>query len=68
MIRVLGLHAAASGSNHVLTSRKDLFPVVPDSTLSRCVNSQLIVTCLLEFLIMFLLSLKCFFQVKVECL
>ena len=65
MVRV---YAAASGSNPILTSRQDLFPVVLDSTLSRYVNSQLVATCLLEFLIMFLLSLNCFFHVKVEWL
>lgn len=60
MVRV---YAAASGSNPILTSRQDLLPVLPDSTLSRYVNSQLVATCLLEFLIMFLLSLNCFFQI-----
>ena len=37
MVRALGLHAAASGSNPVLTSGLDLLPVVPDSTLPRFV-------------------------------
>ena len=55
MVRTLGLHAAAPGSNPVLTSGLDLFPVVPDSTLPRFVNSQL------GFL-MFLLSLNCYFH------
>ena len=33
MVRVLGLHAVVPGSNPVLNSRLDLFPVFPDSTL-----------------------------------
>ena len=41
----------------------DLFPVGPDSTLLRFVNSQLVASCQLGFLIMFLLSLNCFFQI-----
>ena len=45
MVRALGLHAAAPGSNPVLTSGLDLFPVVPDSTLPRLVNSQLVASC-----------------------
>ena len=61
MVRVFGLHAVALGSNPVLTSGQDLFPVVPDSTLPRFVNSQLFASCQLGFLIMFLLSLNCFF-------
>ena len=40
-VRALGLHAVSRGSNPVLTSGLDLFPVVPDSTLPRFVNSQL---------------------------
>ena len=40
-VRVLGLHAVALESNPVLKSGQDLFPVVPDSTLPRVVNSQL---------------------------
>ena len=58
MVRALGLHAIASGSNPVLTSGQDLFPVDPDSTPPRFVNSQLVASCQLGFLIMFLLSLK----------
>ena len=42
MVRVLGLHAVAPGSNPVLTSSQDLFPVVPDSTLTRSADSQLL--------------------------
>ena len=37
-VRALGLHAAGLGSNPVLTSGSDLFPVVPDSTLPRFVK------------------------------
>ena len=65
MIRALGLHAATPGSNPPLTSGLHLVPVVPNSTLSRFVNvcSQLVASCQLGFLIMFLLSLDCFFQI-----
>ena len=42
VVRALGLYAAAPGSNPVLTSGLDLFPVVPDSTPPRFVNSQLV--------------------------
>ena len=63
VVRVLGLHAFAPGSNPILTSSQDLFPVVPDSTLLRFVNSQLVASCHLELLIMFLLSLNCFFRI-----
>ena len=42
VVRALGLHTVAPGSNSVLTSGQDLFPVVPDSTLPRLVNSQLV--------------------------
>ena len=45
VVRVLGLHPVAPGSNPVLTSGQDLFPVVPDSTLPRFVNSNLITSC-----------------------
>ena len=42
----LGLHAVAPGSNPVLASGLDLFPVVPDSILSRFINnSQLVASC-----------------------
>ena len=61
VVRTLGLHAAAPGSNPVLTSGLDLFPVVPDSTLPRFVNSQLVASRQLGFL-MFLLSLNCYFH------
>ena len=63
VVRALGLHAAAPGSYPVLTSGLDLFPVVPDSTLPRFVNSQLVASCQLGFLMMFLLSLNCFFHI-----
>ena len=59
MVRALGLHAAAPGSNPVLTSGLDLFPVVPNSTLPRFVNSQLVASRQLGFSVMFLLSLNC---------
>ena len=42
MVRLLGLHAVGPVSNPVLTSGKDLFSVVPDSTLPRFVNSELV--------------------------
>ena len=39
MVRALGLHARiAPGSNPVLTSGLDLFPVVPDSILPRFIT------------------------------
>ena len=38
VVRVLGLHAVAPGSNPILTSGQDLFPVVTDSTLPRVVK------------------------------
>ena len=41
MVRALGFDAVAQGSNPLLTSRQDLFPVVPDSTLPRFVSKQL---------------------------
>ena len=64
MVRALALHAVtAPGSNPVLASGLDLFPVVPASTLSRFVNSQLVASCQLGFLILFLLNLNCFFQI-----
>ena len=62
MVRALGLHAAAPGSNPVLTSGLDLFPVVPDSTPPHFVNSQLVASRQLGFLIMFPLSLNCYFH------
>ena len=62
MVRVLGLHAVSPGSNPVLTSGQNLFPVVLDLTLPCYVNSQLIASCQLGFLIMFLVSLNCSFR------
>ena len=53
----------ALGSNPGLTSGLDLFPVAPDSTLPRFINRQLVGSCQLGILIMFLLSLNCFFQI-----
>ena len=53
VIGVLGLHAVALGSNPVLTPGQDLFPDVPDSTLTlpRFVNSQWVASCQLGFLL-----------------
>ena len=62
VVRVLGLYAAAPGSNPVLTSGLDLFPVVQDLTPPHFVNSQLVAFHQLGFLIMFLLSLNCYFH------
>ena len=45
MVRALCLHAVAPGSNPVLTSGLDLFPVAPDSTPPHFVNSQLVASC-----------------------
>ena len=56
MVRALGLHAVATGSNPILASGLDLFSVVPDSTLRLFVNSQPVASCRLGFLIMFLLK------------
>ena len=42
VVRALGLHAVALGSNPVLRSGSDLFPVVPDSTLLHFVNKILV--------------------------
>ena len=58
MVWALGLHTVAPCSNPdpVLISGQELFPVVPDSTIPRFVNSQLVASCQLGFLIMFLLS------------
>ena len=53
VVRALGLHAAAPGSNPVITSGLDLFPVVPDSTIPCFVNSQLVASRQLGFLICF---------------
>ena len=60
---VLCLDAVAPGSNPILTSGQDLFLVVLDSTLPRFVSSQLVASCQLWFLIIFLLDLSCFFQI-----
>ena len=54
MAKMLGLHVVALGSN----PGQDLFPVVLDSTLSvLLVNSQLVASCQLVFLIMLTLKL-----------
>ena len=55
--------SGAPGSNPVVSSGLDLFLVVPDSTLLRFVNSSLVAFCQLGFLIMFLLSWNCVFQI-----
>ena len=60
VVRVLGLHVVSPCSNPLLICQ---FPVVPDSTLPRFVNSQLVASCQLGFLIVFLLSLNCFFEI-----
>ena len=51
MVRALCLHAAAPGSNPVLTSGLDLFLVVPDSTPPGFVNNQLVASRQMGFLI-----------------
>lgn len=65
--RALGFHAVTPGSNPVLTSDQDLFPVALGSTLPHFVNSQLVASCQFGFLVMFLLSLNnnnyCFFKI-----
>ena len=56
MVQLVGSWACMRftlGSNLVLTSAQYLFPVVVDSTLPCFVNSQLVASCQLEFLIMF---------------
>ena len=64
MVRVLGLHVVAPGSNPViLTSGMNLFPVVRDSILPHLVKSQLVASFQLGFLSMFLFSLNCVFQI-----
>ena len=50
------------GANPVLTSDQDLLPVVLHTTLPPFVNSQLVASCQLGFLIMFPISLNCLFQ------
>ena len=61
VVRVLGLHVVAPGSNPVLTSGQDLFLVVMDSTQPGFV--KLVASRQLGFVIMFLLSLNCFFGI-----
>ena len=63
MVRVLGLHKVALGSNPILTSGLALFRVITDSTQPLVVNNQLVTSCQLGFLIMFRLTLKCFFLI-----
>ena len=43
-------HLVAPGSNPILTSGLDLFPIVPDSTPPRFVNSKLVASCQLGVL------------------
>ena len=53
MAGALGLHAVAPGPILVLTFGQDLFPVVSDSiSIPRFVNSQVVASCHLGFLIM----------------
>ena len=52
MVRALDLHAVSPGSDPILSSGLNLFPVVPHSTLPHCVKSQLVASS--QFLIMFL--------------
>ena len=62
MVRALAFQEVAPGSTPVLTSGQDLFPVALDSTLPCFViNGQLVASCQLGFLIMFLLSFKMLF-------
>ena len=61
VVRALGLHVVAPGSNPVLISGQDLFPVVTYSTQPRFV--KLDASRQLGFIIMFLLSLNCFFRI-----
>ena len=56
---MLGLHAVASSSNPILDSGLDLFAVVPDSTLPCFVNSQLVTSFQLGFLIMKRVTAPC---------
>ena len=60
---VLSLDAVALGSTPIPTCGQDLFPVVLDSTLPHFVKSQLVAPCELGLLIIFLISLSCFFQI-----
>ena len=53
MFRALGLHHVVLGSYRILASGEDLFLVIPDSSLPRLVNSQLVASSHLGFLIMF---------------
>ena len=62
VVKALGLHVLIPGSKPVLTSGQDLCPAVPDSTPPFFVNNQLVASCQLGFLAMFLLRLNCFFQ------
>ena len=47
VVRAIGLLVVAPGSNPILSSEQNLFPVVPHSTLPYFVNSQLVAPCLL---------------------
>ena len=63
VIRGLGLHANAPGSNPVQACGLDLFPSCLGFNSTTFVNSQLVASCQLGFLIMFLLSFNCFFLI-----
>ena len=60
---MLDLGAIALGLNPILNSGLDLCPVFRDSRLPGFVNSQLVASCQLAFLIIFLLSLCFSFQI-----
>ena len=55
--------AVALGLNPILNSGLDLCPFVLDLSLPRFVNSQLVASCHLWFLIIFLSSLRFSFQI-----
>ena len=56
MVRALCLNVTAPSSDPTLTSGLDLLLVVPDSTLPLFVNSQLVASCQLGFLIHYVSS------------
>ena len=64
MVRALGLHAVPPGPNPILISGSDLFLVVPDSTIPSFVNSQLVTSCQLGFLVNLSFLSLCFKSVR----
>ena len=67
--RALGLQAVALDSNPILISGLDLLSVVLSLTLPRFVNTQLVASCQLRFLINHVsgkLVMNCFFQIIKE--